>query len=567
MTQRSPSSFSIRPFLYHARGPLLIGLCLSCLATLANFGLLFLSGWLLAGAAAAGLGGVITQNMFNMGLPAVGVRFFATVRIVARYAERLVTHDAAFRVTGQLRTHSFQTLIPRSESLATRTRSGDVLTRFVNDTEKLGQFPLDVLLPTLSATFCSTVSVGITAYFSPSAACALAGGLLIGGLLLPWMIGRLTDHLAQANTQRSTVLHNDILETIQGMADLLCCGAAPRQLARITAHQTQLNRQTFAHALRCNIIRNILPILSIVCVLSVIACAAHGLETGQLNGPELPMLGMGALASFEMIAPLMEARLAQERFRQAALRSEELCSLPVLTPPPQTTTALPSARELSFDQVSLRFHEENLLKDISFSLQPGERIAVTGSSGAGKSTLARLAVRLIDPDQGRITFGGTPLTRFTTEDLSEHIGMLTQTAHLFQGSIKRNLLMACPTATDAQIHQALVAVGLDEEINAMPNGLETLCGDHGVRLSGGQARRLSAAQILLRRPTLLVLDEPTESLPPTTGVALMEGLLTALPEASVLCITHRPEPLSFMHRILHLECGHLTEKGGDASPH
>lgn len=568
MTQRPSSSFSIRRFLRQTRGVLWAGLVLSCLASLANFGLLFLSGWLLAGAAAAGIGGIVTQNLFNIGLPATGVRFFATVRIVARYAERLVTHDAALRVTGALRVWSFQTLAPRSESLATHARSGDVLTRFVRDTEQLGQFPLDVWLPTGTALIGSIVAIGVTSTFSPASGMALAIGLTLGGVLLPWLIGALTDRLSKAERDSTTQLHNDVLETVQGMADILCCGGEQRRLTHMLNQQERLNRLTFSQALRANSVRYLLPLLSMVCVLAVLAYAARALQAGALTTPEVPMLAMGALAAFEMVAPLMDARLAYERFRQASERAASLCALPIATAEPTAEPALPATTDLQLSDVSVHKEGRTVLDRVTLSLPAGQRCAITGPSGAGKTTLVRLVARLIDPDHGHITLGQQPLTAWTTETLAQQIGVLTQTPHLFQGSVRRNLLMANPSATETQMLDVLTTVHLREDVDAMEDGIDTLCGEQGVRLSGGQARRLALAQILLRRPAVLVLDEPTESLPPDMGIALMHSLLAALPTSSVLCITHRPEPLAFMDRVLCLENGHLRpqhipEKGGE----
>ncbi|WP_018980555.1 thiol reductant ABC exporter subunit CydC [Saccharibacter floricola] len=564
MTQPSPSAFSIRPFLRQARGVLFAGCVLSCLASLASFGLLFLSGWLLAGAAAAGIGGIVAQNMFNITLPAAGVRFFATVRIVARYGERLITHDAALRVTGKLRVWSFKTLAPRSESLATQARSGDVLSRFVHDTEQLGQFPLDVGLPVGTALVGALVAVGVTSLFNPASGLVLAIGLSVGGLALPWLIGVLTDPLSQKQRENTARLHADMLETLQGMADILANGAAQRCMGRLHQRQTTVNRLILGQAWRSHIVRQLLPILTMLCVLGVLFCASEALQAGHLTTAQLPMLAMGVLAAFEMIAPLMEARLAYERFVQAAQRAGALCALPIATPEPSTPVALPQHAPLALRHVQLSLGGHKVLNDVTFSLAPGERCAITGPSGAGKSTISRLIMRLIDPDHGSVTLGDKPLNHFTTEQLSHEIGMLSQTPHLFQGSVRRNLLMADPQATEAQMIAALHIVDLHEEVNAMPQGLDTLCGEHGTRLSGGQMRRLALAQIVLRRPSFLVLDEPTESLPPSMGTHIIDNVLAALPQAGVLCITHRPEPLPFMNRVFRLHNGALiAEEGGE----
>lgn len=559
-------AFSMKPFLRPMRGLLLVGLALSCAATLSGFGLLFLSGWFLAAAAAAGLGGITAQNMFNMFTPAAGVRFFAIMRILSRYLERLATHDAALRATGELRTWCFRRLIPRSVPLVMLSRSGDLLSRFVHDTEIAGQYPLDVLLPRLSAMICAVVVTGVTAVFDLCAAAFLALGLFAGGVILPLLTGALTARRIDEEARETEELRSDILESLQGMADLLFCGAAGRKLASVAERQARLNRLSFGVAVRASFVRQMLPVLTVLTALAVIAAATTTFEAGLLSGPELPMLALGALAAFEIVAPLTEARMALSRYRRAAKRVGEVCALPC--PVDEIAEApLPPGFALDLRDVSLRFGGPNghdVLRHLSLSLGEGERVAVTGPSGAGKTTLIRLIVRLLDPDCGQVRLGGTALTELTTQELSHRIGVLMQAPHLFQGTLRRNLLIACPTATESDMMHALATVGLADEVRQMPEGLDTPCGEQGVRLSGGQLRRFAAAQILLRRPDVLVLDEPTESLPPEAGRALMKGMLEALPGASVLCITHRPEPLAFMDKIYRLEKGHLIPEGVSA---
>ncbi|QDH14968.1 thiol reductant ABC exporter subunit CydC [Oecophyllibacter saccharovorans] len=560
------NSLDMKPFLRPMRGLLLLGLALSCLATLSGFGLLFLSGWFLAAAAVAGLGGAAAQNAFNMFTPAAGVRLFALTRILARYLERLATHDAALRATGELRSWSFRRLIPRSVPLVILTRSGDLLSRFVQGTEVVGQYPLDVLLPCLNALLCAVVVVAVTALFAPAAGAVLAIGLMLGGVVLPWLTGLLTARAIEREAAATDVLRSDILECLQGMADLLSCGAAGRRLDSVAARQGEIRQLSFTIALRANLVRQMLPMLAVLAVLAVLLVSDRGFLAGTLQAPELPMLALGCLAAFEIVAPLNEARMARSRFQRAARQVKEVCSLPC--PVKEIPEAgLPTGFGLELRDVSFRFlppgstkpgrHDRDLLRHLNLRLEEGERVAIVGPSGAGKTTLIRLVMRLLDPTEGQVFLDGVDLRRLTTLELSRPIGVLMQNPHLFQGSLRRNLLIACPQATESDMQQALSVVGLADEVRQMPGGLDTPCGEQGVRLSGGQLRRFAAAQILLRRPRVLVLDEPTESLPPEAGRALMANMLEALPGASVLCITHRPEPLAFMNRVYRLENGRL----------
>ncbi len=217
-----------------------LGLGLSVAASLASFGLLFLSGWLLAAAAVAGLGGIAARNAFNLFLPAVGVRFFATVRILARYLERLVTHDATLRLIGRVRAWSFERLAPQAPAVLARQRSGDMLFRFVADTDRMGQFYLEVLLPIASAAICCMVFVAVTGVFSLSAAVVLAVGLVVGGGVLPGVAGALSARAMRRISHQQDAMHADLTEVLQGMGEFMFLGAAQAVQARIADRQADI---------------------------------------------------------------------------------------------------------------------------------------------------------------------------------------------------------------------------------------------------------------------------------------------------------------------------------------
>lgn len=544
---------------------LLLGLLLSCTSTLSGFGLLFLSGWFLAAAAVAGLGGAIAQNMFNIFLPAGGVRLFATLRIIARYLERIVTHDAVLRVTGHVRTSCFAALIPRSGRLSSHARSGDILTRFVNDTERMGQYPLDVTLPRQTAFICTIVSLLIIACFSLEVAGILGTGLFLGGVVLPFFLRLATDQTEAAIARDTGILRADIVENLQGMADILFCGAEKRRFALVTERQVQLNRHSMTYTLKGHIARQGLTVLSAVTMLPVLAFAASAYQNHIISGPEIAMFAMGCLASFEIIAPLPETERAITKAKRAEARVHTLCSQPhnhAERPSDHQPDTLPGNLEnptLQLNNICLSLAGHPVLDHVSLTIPPGARIALTGASGTGKTSIAKLLMRLTEPDHGLITFGDRPLAEFSTQDLARYIGLLTESPHIFHGSLRRNFLIAAPRATEEEMLTSLHVTGLYEDVLAMPDRLDTQCGEAGMRLSGGQIRRLAAAQIILRRPSVLILDEPTESLPPEQGKSLIAGILAHLPQTSVLCITHRPEPLAFMNKVFHLENGRLKE--------
>ncbi|MBS0983278.1 thiol reductant ABC exporter subunit CydC [Gluconobacter cerinus] len=546
-----------------ARGKMIFGFFLACLAALSGFGLLFLSGWLIAAAAAAGLGGIVTRNLFNLFLPAAGVRFFATARILTRYVERLVTHDAALKSVSVLRARVFERLIPRS-TLLTDHRSGDVLGRLVSDTEIVVQFPITALMPFGVAAICGTVSVVIISVFSLQAGLILAWALLLSGMAVPVFVGRKVDDDVERLAGLGDDFRADLVEAVQCAGDITLCGATTRTAEALNATQTLFSKTQLRSLAWSHASRQAGAFITALAVAGVLMIGARALQSGALSAPELPMLILGTLAAMEFVSSVVPARQALARARVSIRRLMTLCEARPPVAEAENVWEGADFTLLVMQDVGFCYagSQKTVLEDCSLSIHPGERVGIVGPSGAGKSSLIRLLLRLEDYQSGSIHWGGVNLKQLDTQALSTQISVLSQDFHLFQGSIRRNLLLGRPDATDEDMSAALSSACLVDEVRLMENGLDTLVGEHGMRLSGGQARRLAVAQIILRRPRWVILDEPTEGLPPEKGRDLIASLLAALPLATVLCITHRPEPLEFMQRVLRLEDGRLHEREG-----
>ncbi|GAD11670.1 ABC-type transport system (plasmid) [Gluconobacter frateurii NBRC 103465] len=505
----------------------------------------------------------MTRNLFNLFMPAAGVRFFATARILTRYGERLVTHDAALRSVSVLRSWVFERLIPRS-TLLTDNRSGDVLGRLVSDTEIVGQFPIDALMPFGIAAVCGTVSVVVITVFSLQAGLLMVLALLLSGVAVPVLVGRKVDNDMECLAELGDNFRADLVEAVQCAGDITLCGAVARTVEALNATQTlfgktQLRSLAWSHASR-----QAVAFIAALAVGGVMMIGARALQSRSLSAPELPMLILGTLAAMEFVSGVVPARQALARARVSIRRLMTLCE--ARPPVAEVENVWDGADVTGLVMRNVRFgyagSRKTVLQDCSLSIHPGERVGIVGPSGAGKSSLIRLLLRLEEYQSGCIYWGGADLKQLDTQALSTQIGVLSQDFHLFQGSVRRNLLLARPDATDEEMWTALSSACLVDEVRLMENGLDTPVGEHGMRLSGGQARRLAAAQIILRRPPWVILDEPTEGLPPEKGRDLIASLLAALPSATVLCITHRPEPLVFMQRVLRLEDGRLHEREG-----
>lgn len=553
-------------FIRPVRRELAMSLGLSCAAALSNFALLFLSGWLLAGAAAAGLGGIAARNAFNMLLPATGVRFFATIRILARYGERVATHGAALRLVGQARRWTFEKLALQSSEISSGSRDGERLQHFVSDTDMVGQMWVEAILPFATAGLCGMVFVGLTAAFVPEAGLELAYGLAVAGIFIPFISGRLTTGLEADLAATRERMHVELVEAVQASEELKFLRAVPAVTEALSVRQENLNRSR--HSLE-NIEAGstaAVSVLAMLTALTVLFSASARHDSGALSAACLVMLTLGAIAAFDVVMPLPAAR---QMFRRTGLAVRRLQTLDAdIVDESEKHVAGNGFMEpdnvsgLALLDAGLRYPsgKDWIFRHASLVIRPGERVAVIGPSGAGKTSLIRLLAGVCPLTEGEILLGGCKVASLSEGRRAALIGVAAQDFHLFQGTVRRNFLIACPDATEAEMWDLLETVKLAELLHAEGAGLDTLIGERGMRLSGGQARRLSLARTLLRRPRWLVLDEPTEELDAATEASLLEALLSRLSaETTLVCVTHRIAPMRFMDRVIAIGGGRIVE--------
>ena len=541
------------------RGWMLGGVALACLTVLANFGLMALSGWFLAAAALTGLAGFAAQNAFNFFSPAAGVRFFATVRVASRYVERLVTHDATFRLLAQLRVWFYTKLEPLAPAVLQGYRASDLLSRIVADIDTLNMFYLRVFVPFAVACGAGVAMVVFFGLFSWPAALALLAGLVLTGGALPW----LTQWRGAAAGDEITRLHADLraemVDAVQGMGELLSYNAAPALQgrvaglnARLIGRQAEMARVTGLGSAAAGLLANFTLLLVVVAVIPAV-------RAGQLSAPELPMLALGTMAAFEAVAPLPVAFQFLGQIRTAAARIFQIADQkPVIVPPPH-----PSPRPGSFDLdlrgVCLRYAGDApwALKGLDLHISQGSHVAIMGATGAGKTSLINLLLRFHEYQAGSAKFGGVELRDFHAEDLAGYFSVVSQRSYLFHTTIRDNLLIAKGEAAEDELWHALDVAQLAGFVRELPLGLDTIVGEAGVRLSGGQARRVAIARAVLKDTPWLILDEPTEGLDTVTEQALLRELRPVMAGKTVLYITHRRAGLAAMDRVYTLTDGRI----------
>ncbi len=542
------------------------GVALGLATMLANFGLLALAGWFLASAAAVGLAGYAAQNAFNFFTPAAGVRFFATVRVLARYASRLVDHEATFRQVAALRVFLFARLVPLAP-LGLADRSGDLLGRLVADVERLSDFYPRVLLPMLVAAIASLVMALAFGAIAPAAGLALYLLLLLAGVAVP-----LVGLGAAAKPGRKIValeagLRADVVDTMQGMADLLTYGAAPAMAARIEGADAAL----IAGQRRMRSIAAIgaaaSTLLANVAMAAMLLIGIPLLRAGLVSGPELSLFVLGALGAFEAVAPLSQALPLLAPIRESARRVFEIADRPAPVRDPAASPPRPGRLDLELRGIRLCYNAADkseriwALNGLDLSIPQGTRMMLLGRSGAGKTSIANLLLRFAEYQEGSALLGGIELHDIRGDDVRSLFTVVSERTFLFHGTIRDNLLLARPGATDPMLWQALETAQLAAFVRAEPAGLDTPVGEAGARISGGEARRVALARAVLRDTPWLILDEPTEGLDPVTAAALRGALEAVTAGRTVLWITHRLEAISEADRVAVLEAGRVVESG------
>jgi ATP-binding cassette subfamily C protein CydC len=541
------------------RGWLLLGGLLSLATLLANVALMAVSGWFIAAMALAGVAGV-SMNYFT---PAAVIRACAIVRTVGRYGERLVTHEATLRLLSTLRVWFYQRLEPLAPAVLERYRSGDLLSRLRADIDTLDHFYLRLLLPTGVALASTLLFVFFLMWFSPLLALIEAALLGVAGIAMPLLLNRLAAPTGQRLNTLSSDLRASLVNDLQGMGELLIDGADARHAAHI-ARQSQNLAKAQSHISQLDAIaQGTVGLCANLAMWLMALTAIPMIHDAELPPVQLAMLALFALASFEAIAPLPAAFQGLGETLAASRRIFALVDSPPAVEEPSSPTPLP--QDLTLAVRDLRFAypatASPVLQGLNLRLPAGGKLALIGPSGSGKTTLLQLLLKFRNPDSGTLTLGGVPYPSISGEELRSRIAVATQYNHLFNASIRDNLRLANPKADQAALEKACRLAMIHDFVNAQPEGYETRVGELGLRLSGGQMRRLAVARALLKEAPVLILDEPTEGLDPHTEQLMMEEILQWSEGRSLLLVTHRVRGLDKMDQILLLREGAIAEQG------
>ncbi len=538
------------------------GVFLSLLTAFASIALLTLSGWFISASAIAGLVAIDGNTLvFNFMLPAAQIRALAISRTLGRYGERVVTHEATFRVLAGIRSWFFRQLIPLVPGRLSAMRSGDLLSRMTADIDALDALYLRLLAPAVVAAIGVIGVTVLLAFYAPVISLATGLMLMIAAVWVPWIFNR----LGRAGAEEIVVLAANFrirqLDMIQGLADLIANRAYGRfsdKLGQFSDLMINIQRQNN----RLSAISSAFTLLlSQLTLLIALTLAAISFKDGLLSGADSALVVFCVIAAFELVTPLPQAMQMLAKTQKAARRIRQVAEMSPTIIQPTQALALPGRYDLQLNEVSFRYSEQQgrVLNNISLIIPQGAKVAIVGPSGSGKTTLLQLIMRYYDPDQGSVLLAGQNIRQFDADELMSCFGVLSQRSQLFAATIKENLLLAKPDATATELNAAIKAAGLENFIGYLPEGLDTWVGESGVKVSGGEARRIALARLYLKNAPVLILDEPTEGLDSDTERDVFTALADFAKDKTVIMVTHREAGLGWVDVVYGMEHGVLCE--------
>jgi thiol reductant ABC exporter CydC subunit len=537
-----------------SRPRLAVVVALGAVATSLGVALIATSGYLISRAAQR-------PPVLALTVTIVIVRFLGLTRPLARYIERLVSHDLALRSLGTIRSRFFARIEPLAPGQLDGFRRGDLVARMVGDVDRLDGLYVRGLCPPLSGLAVAVLCVVAAAVMLPAAGAILAAGLAIAGLAVPALAARWSRgpsaRLAAARAQ----LSSQLVELLRAAPEIVAFGAAGSRAEAVAKLDRELATLTRRDAVRAGLADALVMLAAGLTTAAVLAAAVGARASGSLDPVLVATVTLLALAAFEAVTPIPRAARELAVITAAGRRVLDLTSRrPVITDPDAPLPSPPRDATIELAGVTVRYpgSPRPVLMQVDLRLGPGRRVALVGPSGSGKTTVTNVLLRFLDPEAGALLFDGQDARDHRQSDVRAMFSLAGQGAHLFNSTVRQNLLLARPDATEGELRAALVRARLAAWVDGLPDGIDTLVGEEGRRLSGGQRQRLVLARALLRDAPVLVLDEPTAHLDAATAEALMADVFAAAGDAAVLLITHRGEGLDAVDQVVALDAGRVT---------
>jgi len=535
-----------------------LGMLLAFLTLAASIGLLTLSGWFISASAVAGL--TIARETFNYMLPGGGVRGLAMSRTAGRWGERVVSHNATFKLLTDLRIFFFKKLAPLIPGRISNLRDADLLNRLVADVDAMDHVYLRLVSPVTVGVLGIFFLTAFLMWFDSSLGLILGSILLIMLIIWPVLFYKLGQRNGGELTQNKAELRVTTLDWIEGYSELTLFGAEERYRNAILNTQQKLMANQFVNANLTGMASAALMLFNGLTLVLMLWLAADGVG-GNAPDPLIALMAFATMASFELLMPIAGAFQHLGQTLTSARRLNEV----ILSEPEvqfsDSKLDIDQPLDIQFNAVSFQYpdSERTVLNSVDLSIPANNKVAIVGQTGSGKSTLIQLLTRYWDPKRGVISIAGIDLTQWNEAQLRESISVVSQRVDILNGSLRDNLLIAKPQASDEELQGILSSVGLEKLLE--DNALDAWLGDGGRQLSGGEKRRIGIARAILHDAPILLLDEPTEGLDKQTEKSIMALFEQHFEGKTVIFITHRLIGLEKMDSIVLIEQGEIVEQG------
>jgi ATP-binding cassette, subfamily C, bacterial CydC len=534
--------FRLRSLLMRRPGWQLAGLGLMILSLIAGIGLLALSGWFITASALAGLGLIAALDIFT---PGAGIRLAALTRTLSRYGERLVTHEATFRLLEDLRAEVLARLLSHDEMFLKGLRRGDTLSRLTADVDILDHLYLGVTGPTVAAVAISLIAVVLLGLIDPWLALLTAGLLLLVNPLTVGTTRRLGREPSRALAHALPDLRSLSAAGLEGLNELRALDRSGHFAERLDLQSSKVVDLTRRLGTLDALGQALVLLTGLVAVWLALTLGLLIFTQDQISAPVLGLIVLAVLGLNEAWLPLPMAWRKLGQCQSAVERINGLSEDPAALPRPEHPEPWPQQTSIRIDAVTFRYqpHQSPVLEGFELEIKAGQTVVLTGRSGCGKSSLALLILRQVDPERGRVLIGESDVRTLDPDDLRLNIGYLPQNPVLFRDTLAANLRLADAEANEHRLSEVLEQVGLGNFLADLPEGLDTWLDESGANVSGGQRRRIALARLMLTNPDIVILDEPFESLDGDSARTLATTLDDWLANRTTLIISHSTEHL------------------------